>query len=127
MIPQIILPPVNFLEAHLPGVVEGTEEVVRRPNICILNFNNYISTEVWEPDSFMTVLMQLVPLRKDDMRKWDERNASQVIGIQATTTTCNTVTALREIRPCIIYPGLILNVSRSNQNVQSVKNVFHLR
>lgn len=34
----------------------------------------------------MTALMQLVPLRRDDMLKCDVLNASQVIGIQSTTT-----------------------------------------
>lgn len=34
----------------------------------------------------MTVLMQLFPLRSDDMLKCDVLNASQVIGIQSTTT-----------------------------------------
>lgn len=34
----------------------------------------------------MTLLMQLVPLRRDDMLKCDVLNVSQVIGIQSTTT-----------------------------------------
>lgn len=33
----------------------------------------------------MTILMQLVPLRRDDMLKCDMLNVSQVVGIQSTT------------------------------------------